>query len=245
MALEGEQLGFLEKTVKLIEKYGLFKILKALCVIALFVYVMCNGADLIEGIVQKVTRETIKDEAVEKVRLHDIALEKRQLIKPQIDSLLFATLHDLNADRVFIIEMHNGTNNVSGLPFLYGEMTYEQVANGIAHVDDDYTNLSLSRFNFPTYLEKKHIWIGGIDDMAAIDPKLTQRLKSNDVTYLGVMHIHGIKNELGYFGITYCNGSVPKAYDDILNTLLKKTQMLSTLLDSSNLIEEIQEQETE
>ena len=80
MALEGEQLGFLEKTVKLIEKYGLFKIFKALCVIALFVYVMCNGANLIEGIVEKVTRETIKDEAVEKVRLHDIALEKRQYI---------------------------------------------------------------------------------------------------------------------------------------------------------------------
>lgn len=35
MALEGEQLGFLEKALKLIEKYGLFKIFKALCVIAL------------------------------------------------------------------------------------------------------------------------------------------------------------------------------------------------------------------
>lgn len=238
MALEGEQLGFLEKTVKLIEKYGLFKIFKALCVIALFVYVMCNGANLIEGIVEKVTRETIKDEAVEKVRLHDIALEKRQYIKPQVDSLLQATLYDLNADRSFIIEMHNGTNNVSGLPFLYGEMTYENVSEGIAHIEDDYMNINLSRFSFPTYLEKEHIWIGSVEELSKVDNKLAQRLTSNDVTYLAIAHIHGIKNELGFFGVTYCNGREPKSQHDIVQKIMKKTQLLSTLLDSAIIMEE-------
>ena len=61
MALEGEQLGFLEKTVKLIEKYGLFKIFKALCVIAIFVYIMVHGPDLIHGIISNVTRDAIKE----------------------------------------------------------------------------------------------------------------------------------------------------------------------------------------
>ena len=131
MALEGEQLGFLEKALKLIEKYGLFKIFKALCVIALFVYVMCNGATIVENIVEKVTKETLRDENVEKDRMHDIAMERRQEIKPLIDNILMSTLNQLNADRVFIIEMHNGTNNTSGLPFLYGEMTYETVADNI------------------------------------------------------------------------------------------------------------------
>ena len=238
MALEGEQLGFLEKTVKLIEKYGLFKIFKALCVIALFVYVMCNGANLIEDIVERVTRETINDAAVEKVRLHDIALEKRQYIKPQIDSLLQATLYDLNADRAFIIEMHNGTNNVSGLPFLYGEMTYENVAEGITHIEDDYTNVNLSRFSFPTYLEKEHIWMGSVEELTEVDKKLAQRLISNDVTYIAIANIHGIKNELGFFGVTYCNGKEPKSQHDILQEMIKKTQLLSTLLDSAILMQE-------
>lgn len=238
MALEGEQLGFLEKTVKLIEKYGLFKIFKALCVIALFVYVMCNGANLIEDIVERVTRETINDAAVEKVRLHDIALEKRQYIKPQIDSLLQATLYDLNADRAFVIEMHNGTNNVSGLPFLYGEMTYENVAEGITHIEDDYTNVNLSRFSFPTYLEKEHIWMGSVEELTEVDKKLAQRLISNDVTYIAIANIHGIKNELGFFGVTYCNGKEPKSQHDILQKMIKNTQLLSTLLDSAILMQE-------
>lgn len=244
MALEGEQLGFLEKTVKLIEKYGLFKIFKALCVIALFVYVMCNGANLIEDIVERVTRETINDAAVEKVRLHDIALEKRQYIKPQIDSLLQATLYDLNADRAFIIEMHNGTNNVSGLPFLYGEMTYENVAEGITHIEDDYTNVNLSRFSFPTYLEKEHIWMGSVEELTEVDKKLAQRLISNDVTYIAIANIHGIKNELGFFGVTYCNGKEPKSQHDILQKMIKKTQLLSTLLDSAILMQEQNEKDS-
>ncbi len=244
MALEGEQLGFLEKTVKLIEKYGLFRIFKALCVIALFIYIMTNGATFIGGIVERVTRETIKDESIEKVRQHDIALKKRQFIKPQIDSLLRVTLYDSNADRAFIMEMHNGTNNVSGLPFLYGEMTYENVSEGIAHIEDDYTNINLSRFSFPTYLEKEHIWIGSIEELSKIDSKLTQRLTSNDVTYLAIAHIHGIKNELGFFGITYCNGKVPKSEHEILQIMLKKTQILSTLLDSAILMDKDDEKDS-
>lgn len=238
MALEGEQLGFLEKTVKLVEKYGLFKIFKALFVITIFVYVMCNGADLIEGIVQRVTKDAIKDEMVEKTRIHDLALEKRQHIKPEVDRILASALSSLNADRVFVIEMHNGTNNVSGLPFLYGEMTYESVADGISHIDDDYMNFSLSRFSFPTYIEKKHVWVGSIDELSELDDKLAKRLLSNDVTYLAITHIHGIKNELGYFGVTYCNGKTPKEKDEIMVKLMEKTQKLSTLLDSNTVLEE-------
>ena len=243
MALEGEQLGFLEKTLKLIEKYGLFKIFKALCVIALFVYVMCNGATIVENIVQKVTKETLHDENVEEDRMHDIAMERRQEIKPLIDNILMSTLNQLNADRVFIIEMHNGTNNTSGLPFLYGEMTYETVADNISHVDDDYVNFSLSRFTFPSYIERERIWVGSIEEFKQIDSKLAQRLMSNDVSYIAISPIHGVKNELGFFGITYCNGKEPKSQQVILTKLMEDTQKLSTLLDSNTLFEETQESE--
>lgn len=241
MALEGEQLGFLEKTVKLIEKYGIFKILKALCIIALFVYVMTNGAGFIESIVQKMTKATIQDEITETVKRHDIALEKRQQIKPEVDQILVSTLNDLNADRVFIIEMHNGTNNTAGLPFLYGEMTYETVAHGIEHIDDDYLNFSLSRFNFPYYIEKTHFWAGNLSELEKIDDKIAKRLASNDVTYIAIAHIHGVKNELGFFGITYCNNKEPKNRTEIITKIMESTQKLSTLLDVPSNIEDLEE----
>lgn len=238
MALEGEQLGFLEKTVKLIEKYGLFKIFKALCVIAIFVYIMVHGPDLIHGIISNVTRDAIKEEAIEKVKLHDKALGKRQEIKPKIDDILNSTLDYLNASRVFIIEMHNGTNNVSGLPFLYGEMTYEVASDGVEHVDEDYINVSLSRFTLPYKLESTHIWLGSVDELKKIDEKLALKLASNDVTYLAISHIHGIRNELGFFGITYCKNTEPKSRDIIMTKMVESSQKLSTLLDSALLLDE-------
>lgn len=235
MPLEGEQLGFLEKTVKLVEKYGLWKIFKALIVIALFVYIMYNAANM-DSLISRITRETIDKEHIEKVEAHDRALEIRQSIKPQIEALLDQTLLKLDADRVFVLEMHNGTNNTSGLPFIYAEMTYETVAEGIAHIDDDYTSLNMSRFNFPMYIERNHIWQGYVSDLESIDPKIAKRLSSNDATYIAITQIHGMKNELGFFGITYCNDKEPKPQQEILTQMLETTQKLSTLLDSSNLM---------
>lgn len=235
MALEGEQLGFLEKTIKLIEKYGLFKIFRALCIIAIFIYVMCNGANLIDGIISRVTKDTMKEERVEKQEEHDAALKRRQEIRPEIYNVLYGLMHKLNADRVFIIEMHNGTNSVSGLPFLYGEMTYDVVSEGVEHVDGEYTNFSLSRFQFATYLEEKHIWLGDIDELSKIDTKLSHKLISNDVNYIALTQIHGVKNELGFLGISYCKGKEPKAKDTIVTDLIIASQKLSTLLDSATI----------
>lgn len=234
MALEGEQLGFLEKTVKLIEKYGLFKIFRALCVIAIFVYVMCNGANLIDSIVGRVTKNTMKEERIEKQEEHDAALKKRQEIRPEVYNILYNALNKLNADRVFVIEMHNGTSSVSGLPFLYGEMTYDVVSEGTEHVDNEYTNFSLSRFQFASYLENKHVWLGTVEELSLIDEKLAHKLISNDVSYLAFTQIHGVKNELGFLGVTYINGKKPKSVETIATELIIASQKLATLLDSNN-----------
>lgn len=235
MALEGEQLGFLEKTIKLIEKYGLFKIFRALCIIAIFIYIMCHGANLIDGIIAKVTKDTMKEERVEKQEEHDAALKRREEIRPEVYNVLYGLLNKLNADRVFVIEMHNGTNSVSGLPFLYGEMTYDVVSDGTDHVDGEYTNFSLSRFQFATYLEEKHIWMGNVEELSKIDTKLAHKLMSNDVNYIALTQIHGVKNELGFVGVSYCNGKEPKPRDTITTDLLIASQKLSTLLDSATI----------
>lgn len=69
-----------------------------------------------------------------------------------------------------------------------------------------------------------------------IDEKIAKRLSSNDVTYFVILHIHGVKNELGYFGVSYCNGKEPKSADYIVTKVMETTQKLSTLLDATNII---------
>ena len=232
MPLEGEQLGFLEKVIKIINKYGLFKVFQALCVIGIFVYLMYN-AHTIGQSVQGIVRNEIETHTEKIEQEHNDALEIRKKIKPDIDKALKEALVSLDADRVFVMEMHNGNNNTSGLPFVYGEMTYEQVRSGIGHIDDDYINLNLSRFSFPLYLEKEHIWQGSMEELANIDDKLAKRLSSNEVTYIAITHIHGVDNLLGYFGITYCNNKQPKPIKDIVAQLTMTTQQLAIMLDTN------------
>lgn len=243
MALEGEQMNFLEKTVALIERKGMWRIVQALLVILVFVYFVNNGEQFLGGIIETVTTKTIEKDTEIKVTKHDMALEVRQTIKPQMTAILRSTLDVLSADRVFVMEMHNGTNNTAGLPFIYGEMTYEEVADGVLHVDEDYTQLNLSRFNFPLYIEKNHIWQGSIEELSKIDDKLAKRLASNGVTYFIISHIHGVKNELGYFGISYCDNNQPKSKDFITTKMLEMTQKISTLLDATNITYEDVEEE--
>jgi hypothetical protein len=141
-------------------------------------------------------------------------------------------MNTLNADRIYVIEMHNGTNNTSGLPFIYGEMTYEQVRRGVEHVDEDYVSLNLSRFVYPLYLEKNQIFCGTIDDLAKIDERLAFRLKATNATYVGGVAMNGVENELGYIGITYCN-TEPVGRQEIIRVLSIASQKLTALLDMS------------
>lgn len=234
MPLEGEQLGFLEKVIKIINKYGLFKVFQALCVIGIFIYLMYNAhnvGEAVKGIVQN--EMELHTERIEQE--HSDAIEVRQKIKPQIDAALSEALSKLDADRVFIMELHNGNNNTSGLPFVYGEMTYEQVRGGMTHIDDDYINLNLSRFAFPLYLEKEHIWQGTIEELSTVDDKLAKRLSSNDVTYFAIVHIHGVSNLLGYLGISYCNNKKHKDAKEITVQLTMTTQRLAILLDANRI----------
>jgi hypothetical protein len=50
------------------------------------------------------------------------------VVTPKVQKDIEILLYTLNADRVFIFELHNGKKNISGLPFKYADMSYE-VAN--------------------------------------------------------------------------------------------------------------------
>lgn len=224
-----EQVGVIEKTIKIINKYGIFKIAEALIVIGAFLYLVHNVSN-IPQIVDNVFRNRTERVQIE----HDAAVETRRNIKPEVDEILNRTISYLNADRIFVIELHNGTNNTAGLPFIYGEMTYEEVRNNVYHIDEDYISVNLSRFNFPLYLRQNRIFYGTIDELKKIDDKLAARMSANDVTYFGIISMHGINNELGYFGISYCGNNKPASEENIIEQLTICSQKLAILLDSCN-----------
>ena len=73
-------------------------------------------------------------------------------------------------------------------------MTYEEVREGIECIDEDYQNLSLSRFDFPQYLHKNKFWIGTAEEFSKVDKKMSVRMETNNVSFIVISTIETSTN---------------------------------------------------
>lgn len=225
-----ENFGVLEKMLKLITKYGAWNIVKAIMLIVAFITVMWTV-----GHIDVIFENVIMKQNAEKITYHENVMKRRNEIKPKIDLILKNTLEDLNADRVFVIEMHNGTNSLSGLPFVYCEMTYETCKKGVMRVDDEYGSVVLSRYTLPYYMSENRVYAGTVDELEEIDPKLAHRMRDNGTHYICVANMYSLDNYIGYVGIGYAEGSEPADPETLKTEVFKLSQRISTLLDTSQM----------
>ena len=222
-------IGWLERTVKMIKQYGILKVVQGLIVLCSFVYLIYNIANIDEIFMSAFSERTALLQ-----KQHDESIKHRREIKPEIDLILKNAIARFGADRAFIMEMHNGTNNTAGLPFLYAEMTYEEVREGYHHVDGGYMSMNLSLYEFPMFIEKQKIWHGPTSALKAIDERFAHRVFADGVNYIAMIAINGYSHELGLFGLTYCDGHVPADSVDLKKGLMTEVQRISILLDTYN-----------
>ena len=65
---------------------------------------------------------------------HEEGIKQRLEADPQIRGLLALFRTDVNADRAYILEAHNGGSNLSNLPFLYADLTYMDPRNKYSYI---------------------------------------------------------------------------------------------------------------
>ena len=211
--------------IKFIKNFGIAK------AVGYLVILLCVGYTTVSLMnIDKTIDRALDRSNTEKADEHDRAVTKRYENSPVIDKLLEEIMYKYGADRVCVVEMHNGTNNVAGLPFIYGEMTYEACREGIASVDEDYTKFNLSRLTFPIFMLEHKVFCGGMEDLAKIDEKFADRLLVNNSTYLCGYTLYGRDGALGYFGVIWCGGA-PTDRHDLMKDMNSYAQRLSVLLD--------------
>lgn len=221
-----EQLSFFERAVKIVDKYGTFKVIISIVLFALFLLVTVGTP-----IITKYSMEKSIDAAEKNKELTHIRdLENRREVQPQIYSVLDNLLESTKADRAFIIELHNGSQNINGVPFLHGTVTYERVREGVENIDEEYQNLSLSRFESSIYMHNNLHFVGSVKDLAKIDKKIAAKLTSNQVSYVAVTTLHDGEKEWGWFGILYGEGRPIPSKEKMLNELLISSQTISSIL---------------
>lgn len=183
---------------------------------------------LIESIVKKVHDEN------NKVENYKMAL--RAVASPRISKNLMGLLYQLNADRAFIIEMHNGKENATLLPFVYFDMTYEEVNEGrnIPYIADSFINMNISYFKLPQYLATNVFFIGDKEELFKLDKKFGNRFEETEGEYLGIIMLKSEGVNIGMLGVAF--NSKPEISKDLIHAkLYEYVQNLSPLLDLNKL----------
>lgn len=218
----------MEKFLGVVKKYSFADyMLAALVLMFCFMmytgYKVVNSDEIMRAVAQRVS--TINKYEHEKLLV-------RQRVTPQINYELEKMLFQLNADRTFIIELHNGKENATYLPFLYYDMTYEEVnkRNSTERIAQNFQNVNISTFKLPYYLERHFMFIGNAAEINEIDNNFGENFTKFGGAYGGFVFLKSGGKEIGFLGVAFDSEKVPDK-KDIQEALIEYGQIISPLLD--------------
>ena len=213
-------LGWLDRSLEIVEKYKIKTIAKAfviILVIAALIGFLQNPTWIFERY-----EEYKKKEHSERV---EIAMKNTQLIQYEIDALRMKT----NASRVVLLTFHNQKQTLSGVPYIYLTAQNESLDYGVTPVAEKYEVLKCSLYPFVNYIIQNEYFAGDIDSLASIDKALAYRMMGNDVTHCSIMNIEG-ENLLGVLVITYTDDCENHNCKDVEMIVRKSATKIGILL---------------
>ena len=179
-------LNWLEKGLSIVEKYKITTVLKGIFIILLVAATI--------GFIQNPTWAFEQYENW-KEKQHSEKLERRLVNNEKIHILAEKLLYKVNADRVMVLELHNGLSSNSGLPFAKCSATYEAINDGIHPVADQYQDVNLSLMPFATKLIEQNYWCGDVTQLKEVDRALCYRMLGNDTAHLAGCVIRGVDEQ--------------------------------------------------
>lgn len=223
-------MSWLGSVIGFIDKFGIKKILQGCLIIAMFLvadfaYNAIHNEKMIEAIASKIeSRGTQEEQNGQNIRKD---------IGPKLSHNLTKMLYSVGADRACIFEFHNGKENATALPFLYFDMTYEEVNDetGAEYVSDGFANLNVSFYKIQYYLAEHTFYIGTVYDMRSIDNRFANRIDEIGGKYVGLIMLKSNGVNIGILGVMF-NTETPKVTRDYIHSKLDHyVQDVSSLLD--------------
>lgn len=195
-------IGWVEAVHKFIKKNGFKKLVMdiiAVCVVV-FIGLWIFQPGIFSNRLDQYREQKHAEKMVER-------MNNTPLIQAELDKFRLMT----DASWVSIWELHNSTNNLDGMPFLFASLTYESMNPGLTPIAEQFDNVRLSLYPLATYLRENEMWYGNVEDLKEIDNTAYYRAKALDIKYLGfrLMEIENTPNAVMSFA--YVEGA------DIIN----------------------------
>lgn len=215
-------LSWLERILQLCKEYGVFNILKGLIILimlSLTLRICYNPSFLFDKYTDYMTQRHAKE------------LHERTEYDQQIKSLLPVYLYKYHADRVWIIQYHNGI-----MDWQHGTMRFELCNDEVESIKNQYNDFNLTWINLPYYLKTNEVFIGDMVKLDSIDSTLYTQLKKNNVQYLACTIIKDNSGyPIGILGVTWKNipPNIDSLQNKIHNYLIDDRADIKTLIQSN------------
>lgn len=215
-------LSWLERILQLCKEYGVFNILKGLFILimlSLTLRICYNPSFLFDKYTDYMTQ------------IHTKELYERTEYDQQVKSLLPVYLYKYHADRVWIIQYHNGI-----MDWQHGTMRFELCNDDVESIKNQYNDFNLTWINLPYYLKENEVFIGDMVKLDSIDSTLYTQLKKNDVQYLACTIIKDSSGyPIGILGVTWKNipPNIDSLQNKIHNYLIDDRADIKTLIQSN------------
>ena len=190
------------------------------------------------------TRNAAKEAATEAVKaqvelekkIHDHEMNMRLQNSSSLNNLVIQLLYEANADRVLLAEYHNGSENLSGIPFLKWSVTFESFRDEIGFsVANDYQQQQITLYPFITHIGENFLYRGYVStDLKKIDNSYAYKLMSHHIEYIIVSQIVNDRgSKCGMLILEYTDASKIDEYN-VKQRLHKASQECAALLTLSH-----------
>ena len=183
----------------------------------------------------KASNEAIKKQLEIQQILHDYEMNMRLQNSAALNSLVVQLMYETKADRVLLAEYHNGSANVSGIPFLKWSVTFESFTDEMGYsVANDYQQQQITLYPFITHIGENYLYRGYVEtNLKEIDKSYAYKLLSHKIEYIIVSQIVNDKgSKCGMLILEYTDASVIDEFN-VKQKLHRASQECAALLTLS------------
>jgi hypothetical protein len=207
-----------------------------LILFAIVVILLSGAGGLAYIYAQKGATEAVTAQLAIQEQIHDYEMNLRMENSAALNNVVMQLMYETKADRVLLAEYHNGSSNVSGVPFLKWSVTFEAFTDEMEFgVANEYQQQQITLYPFITHIGENYLYRGFVEtDLKVIDKSYAYKLLSHRIEYIIVSQIVNNKgSKCGMLILEYTDASVIDEYA-VKQKLHRASQECAALLTLSH-----------
>lgn len=207
-----------------------------LILFAIVVILLSGAGGLAYIYAQKGASDAVAAQLAIQNQIHDYEMNLRMENSAALNNVVMQLMYETKADRVLLAEYHNGSSNVSGVPFLKWSVTFEAFTDEMEFgVANEYQQQQITLYPFITHIGENYLYRGFVEtDLKVIDKSYAYKLLSHRIEYIIVSQIVNDKgSKCGMLILEYTDASVIDEYA-VKQKLHRASQECAALLTLSH-----------